>query len=51
MFSIFSNAPVLISAKDLNGNIILANKYFKNISPEFPDELIGKNIFDGISWW
>ncbi len=42
--SIMDNAPLLISAKDLKGNVILANKKFEDI--EGPEEFVGKNIFD-----
>ncbi len=40
------NAPALISAKDLQGNVILTNKFFTVLEGPSPDEFIGKNVYD-----
>ncbi len=40
------NAPALISAKDLQGNVILANKHFEVLEGPSPEEFIGKNVYD-----
>jgi PAS domain S-box-containing protein len=39
-------APMLISAKDLEGNLIMVNKKFEVLDGPSPEEFIGKNVFD-----
>lgn len=44
--SFLDNAPALISAKDLQGNVILTNKFFAVLEGPSPEEFIGKNVYD-----
>jgi PAS domain S-box-containing protein len=44
--AVMDYSPALISIKDLNGNILLANKTFEVLDMPPLHELIGKNIFD-----
>lgn len=44
--SILDNAPLLISSKDLHGNILTANKYFEVLDGYDPASFIGKNVFE-----
>ncbi len=44
--SILDNAPMLISTKDLQGNILMANKHFNVLDGYVPDQFVGKNVFD-----
>jgi PAS domain S-box-containing protein len=44
--AIMDNAPVLISAKDLKGNVIMTNRRFEVLDGPTPEEFIGKNIYD-----
>ena len=44
--SIMDYAPMLISAKDLEGNLIMVNKKFEVLDGPSPEEFIGKNVFD-----
>ncbi len=44
--SILDNAPLLISSKDLQGNILMANKYFDVLEGYDPTSFVGKNVFD-----
>ena len=46
MDAIMELAPALISAKDLNGNVILTNQQFNVLDGPDPDEYIGRNIYD-----
>ncbi len=44
--SIMDHAPLLISAKDLGGNVIMANRHFQVLESYDPDNFVGKNVFD-----
>jgi diguanylate cyclase (GGDEF)-like protein/PAS domain S-box-containing protein len=44
--SILDNAPLLISSKDLKGNILMANKYFDVLDGYDPANFVGKNVFN-----
>ncbi|MEJ7805884.1 MAG: GGDEF domain-containing protein [Telluria sp.] len=44
--SILDNAPLLISTKDLQGNILMANKYFNVLDGYDEASFVGKNVFD-----
>lgn len=44
--SILENAPILISAKDLNGNILLANTRFSILDGPEPKDYLQRNVFD-----
>ena len=44
--AIMDNAPALISAKDLKGNVIMANRRFEILDGPTPEEFIGKNVYD-----
>jgi PAS domain S-box-containing protein len=45
--SILDNAPVLISIKDLQGNMRLANRIlFEHFQLPAPEDFIGRNVFD-----
>ena len=43
--SIIDNAPLLISTKDLQGNILTANKHFSTLAGYEEANFVGKNIF------
>jgi diguanylate cyclase (GGDEF)-like protein/PAS domain S-box-containing protein len=44
--AILDNAPLLISSKDLQGNILMANKYFDVLDGYDPADFVGKNVFE-----
>ncbi len=44
--SILDNAPLLISTKDLQGNILMANKYFNVLDGYVAEQFVGRNVFD-----
>jgi diguanylate cyclase (GGDEF)-like protein/PAS domain S-box-containing protein len=44
--SILDNAPLLISTKDLQGNILMANKYFNVLEGYDEKSFVGKNVFE-----
>ena len=44
--AILDHSPALISIKDSQGNMILANRRFEILDLPPPEHLIGKNIFD-----
>jgi PAS domain S-box-containing protein len=44
--AILDHSPALISIKDSQGNMILANRRFEILDLPPPEQLIGKNIFD-----
>ncbi len=44
--AVLDYSPALIYIKDLNGNILLANRHFEILDGPPPAELVGKNIFD-----
>jgi diguanylate cyclase (GGDEF)-like protein/PAS domain S-box-containing protein len=44
--SILDHAPLLISTKDLQGNILMANKYFNVLDGYDEATFVGKNVFD-----
>lgn len=44
--AILDNSPALISIKDLQGNVILANRKFDALDLPPVHELIGKNVFE-----
>jgi len=44
--AILDNAPLLISTKDLQGNILSANRHFDVLDGYNPDTFIGSNVFD-----
>jgi diguanylate cyclase (GGDEF)-like protein/PAS domain S-box-containing protein len=44
--SILDNAPLLISSKDLQGNILMANKYFEVLDGYDSSHFVGRNVFD-----
>jgi diguanylate cyclase (GGDEF)-like protein/PAS domain S-box-containing protein len=44
--SILDNAPMLISSKDLHGNILMANKYFEVLDGYDPANFVGRNVFE-----
>ncbi|HEY0065596.1 MAG TPA: GGDEF domain-containing protein [Telluria sp.] len=44
--SILDHAPVLISTKDLDGNIVSANPHFEMLDGYDAASFIGKNVFD-----
>lgn len=44
--SIMDNAPLLISAKDLHGNVIMANRHFEVLEGYDPATFVGSNVFD-----
>ena len=44
--AILDHSPALISIKDSQGDIILANRQFEILNLPPPEQLIGKNIFD-----
>jgi len=44
--AIMDNAPALISAKDLKGNVIMTNRRFEVLDGPSPEEFIGKNVYD-----
>jgi diguanylate cyclase (GGDEF)-like protein/PAS domain S-box-containing protein len=44
--SILDNAPLLISTKDLQGNILMANKYFNVLDGYDAANFVGKNVFE-----
>jgi diguanylate cyclase (GGDEF)-like protein/PAS domain S-box-containing protein len=44
--SILDNSPVLVSIRDLNGKIILANKILESMSNTFQSSLVGHNVID-----
>ncbi len=44
--SILDNAPLLISTKDLRGNILMANKYFNVLEGFDATGFVGKNVFE-----
>jgi PAS domain S-box-containing protein len=44
--AIVDHSPALISTKDLDGNITLANRHFEVLSGPAPQEFIGRNVYD-----
>ncbi len=44
--SILENAPILISAKDLKGNILFTNAHFSVLQGPEPHEYIDKNVYE-----
>ena len=44
--AIMENAPALISAKDLEGNVIVVNRRFEILDGPSPEDFIGKNVYD-----
>jgi diguanylate cyclase (GGDEF)-like protein/PAS domain S-box-containing protein len=44
--SILENAPILISAKDLKGNILLANSHFSMLDGPKPEAYLNRNVYD-----
>lgn len=44
--SILDNAPLLISTKDLQGNILMANKHFNVLDGYEADKFVGRNVFE-----
>ena len=44
--SILENAPVLISAKDLNGNILMTNAHFSVLEGPEPQAYLNRNVYD-----
>lgn len=44
--SIMDNAPALISAKDLEGNVMMTNRRFEVLDGPSPEDFIGKNVYD-----
>ncbi len=44
--SILEHAPLLISAKDLHGNVVLANRHFEVLDGYDGDHFVGQNVFD-----
>ena len=44
--AIMENTPALISAKDLEGNVIMANRRFEILDGPSPEGFIGKNVYD-----
>lgn len=44
--SILDNAPLLISTKDLRGNILMANKHFNLLDGYQAAGFVGKNVFE-----
>jgi PAS domain S-box-containing protein len=44
--TILDNAPVLISAKDVKGTVILTNRQFRVLDGPSPEEFVGKNVYD-----
>ncbi|MEK6236251.1 MAG: PAS domain S-box protein, partial [Planctomycetales bacterium] len=44
--SVMDHAPVLISAKDLRGRVIMANRRFEVLDGPSPEEFVGKSVFD-----
>ena len=47
--AILDNSPALISLKDHNGTIIMANKQFSILDGPSPEEYIGKNVYEMFS--
>ncbi len=46
MNAILRNAPILISAKDLKGNVLFTSEHFRVLQGPEPHEYVGKNVFD-----
>ena len=44
--SILDNAPILISAKDLDGNVLMTNAHFSVLDGPAPDAYLNRNIYD-----
>ncbi|MDX1692222.1 MAG: sensor domain-containing diguanylate cyclase [Ketobacteraceae bacterium] len=44
--SIMDNAPLLISAKDLEGNVIMANRRFELLEGYDAASFVGRNVYD-----
>ena len=44
--AILDNAPLLISTKDLQGNILMANKHFNVLEGYEAEKFVGRNVFD-----
>lgn len=44
--AILKSAPVLLSAKDLQGNVMFVSEHFKVLKGPAPGEFVGKSIFD-----
>ena len=44
--SILDHAPLLISTKDLKGNILMANKYFNVLEGYDASHFVGRNVFE-----
>ncbi|TAA47234.1 EAL domain-containing protein [Corallincola spongiicola] len=46
LLPIIEHCPALISAKDLNGNILFVNRHFALLDGPSPEEYVGKNVFE-----
>lgn len=44
--SLMTYSPALISAKDLDGTVMLASESFRRLHPDGPEHFIGKSVFD-----
>ncbi len=44
--SILNHAPLLISTKDLKGNVLMANRHFENLDGYDPQRFVGENVFN-----
>ena len=44
--SILDNAPILISAKDLKGNVLMTNAHFSVLDGPAPEAYLNKNVYD-----
>lgn len=44
--SILDNAPILISAKDLKGNVLMTNSHFSVLNGPAPEDYLNKNVYD-----
>ncbi|QYF92112.1 GGDEF domain-containing protein [Massilia sp. PAMC28688] len=44
--AILDHAPLLISTKDLEGNVLMANRYFNKLEGYEPGKFVGNNVFD-----
>lgn len=43
---ILGHSPVLISVKDLDGNVVLASDHYKHLAEVGEEGFVGKNVFD-----
>ncbi len=44
--ALLDHAPILISTKDLQGTVLMANRHFEILDGYDPDKFVGSNIFD-----